>query len=106
MADYEAQVDAALETNDYKEAVRILDSWMEFAQSADKELRAKESEERERLESESRARESEEAAKQTETETEVITDASGYLLADSDKRYVTAGGSDCIKYRTASPGKK
>lgn len=90
LADYEAQVDAALETNDYKEAVRILDSWMEFAQSADQELRAKESEERERLESESRARESEEAAKQTETETEVITDASGYLLADSDKRYVTA----------------
>ncbi len=58
LADYEAQVDAALETNDYKEAVRILDSWMEFAQSADQELRAKESEERERLESESRARES------------------------------------------------
>ena len=88
LADYESQVDAALETSDYKEAVRILDSWMEFAQSAEQELRAKESEERERLESESRARESEEAAKQTETE--VVTDASGYLLADSDKRYVTA----------------
>ena len=88
LSDYETQVDAALQDNDYKEAVRVLDSWMEFAQSAEQELRAKESEERERLESESRARESEEAARQSESE--VVTDADGYLLAGSDTRYVTA----------------
>lgn len=88
LTDYETQVDAALEDGNYKEAVRILDSWFSFAQSAEQELRAKESEERERLESESRARESEEAVKQSEA-AETAENTGGYILADSDKRYVT-----------------